>query len=170
MIDRNELERLQPMTTEERALALVNEVRVERGLSAENPLVDPLVGQRRNFSVWEALCRAIEAHEADNARNEQRLADQAKAFSDAVKRLIETGKAYDKVAGLVRGTALDEHVKSIDALRAFILPEPDPLVEALDKMLRRRTMHPDREVLADEAAFLTAELAARGYKIERIAQ
>lgn len=47
---------------------------------------------------------------------------------------------------------------------------PDPLVEALDKMLRRRTMHPDREVLADEAAFLTAELAARGYKIERIAQ
>jgi len=46
------------------------------------------------------------------------------------------------------------------------------LVEALDKMLRRRTMHPDREVLADEAAFLTAELAARGWKmnLERIEQ
>jgi len=56
--------------------------------------------------------------------------------------------------------------------KPFILPEPDPLVEALDKMLRRRTMHPDREVLADEAAFLTAELAARGWKmnLERIEQ
>ena len=132
----------------------------------------PLTYDISRAHAIEALCRAIEAHEADNARNEQRLADQAKAFSDAVKRLIETGKAYDKVAGLVRGTALDEHVKSIDALRAFILPEPDPLVEALDKMLRRRTMHPDREVLADEAAFLTAELAARGWKmnLERIEQ
>ena len=148
---------------EKKALALVNEVNGRNWVYLDEPYGDEL---------REALCRAIEAHEADNARNEQRLADQAKAFSDAVKRLIETGKAYDKVAGLVRGTALDEHVKSIDALRAFILPEPDPLVEALDKMLRRRTMHPDREVLADEAAFLTAELAARGWKmnLERIEQ
>lgn len=155
------------MTTEEKAMALVNAVKAER-----NWPISKRIHPRGVYSYDEALCRAIERHEADNARNEQRLADQAKAFSDAVKRLIETGKAYDKVAGLVRGTALDEHVKSIDALRAFILPEPDPLVEALDKMLRRRTMNPDREVLADEAAFLTAELAARGWKmnLERIEQ
>ena len=107
------------MTTEQKALALVNAVKAERNW----PIIKRI--HRGGLSYDEALCRAIERHEADNARNEQRLADQAKAFSDAVKRLIETGKAYDKVAGLVRGTALDEHVKSIDALRAFILPNPN---------------------------------------------
>ena len=137
------------MTVEEKALALVNAVKAERNW----PIIKRI--HRGVYSYDEALCRAIERHEADNARNEQRLADQAKAFSDAVKRFFEINMMPDSYR---------------DCLSPFILPEPDPLVEALDKMLRRRTMNPDREVLADEAAFLTAELAARGWKIERIEQ
>ena len=139
------------MTVEEKALALVNAVKAERNW----PIIKRI--HRGGLSYDEALCRAIERHEADNARNEQRLADQAKAFSDAVKRFFEINMMPDSYR---------------DCLSPFILPEPDPLVEALDKMLRRRTMNPDREVLADEAAFLTAELAARGWKmnLERIEQ
>jgi len=134
MTDRNELERLKPMTTEEKALSLVNEVRVERGLSAENPLVDPLVGQRRNFSVWEALCRAIEAHEA---------------FRQEVSDAVES--RWMNILAM----------KCEDVFSRFIIPKPDPLVDAWMDAFPGNHIDDARE----ECAKINAALAARGLEI-----
>ena len=94
----------------------------------------------------------------------------------------DAAAAYWKVSRIGSGETVRRY-KAGEADNAFIVQAfarhriaaeegKAELVEALDKMLRRRTMHPDREVLADEAAFLTAELAARGWKmnLERIEQ
>jgi len=56
--------------------ALVNEVAAERG--TEYPCVD-----RRNDARWEALCRAIEQHEADKA-----------AHAAAVEGILKSHEAY----------------------------------------------------------------------------
>ena len=84
--------------TEQKALALVNEVAAERG--TEYPCVD-----RRNDARWEALCRAIEQHEA--FRQE---------VSDAVEWVVNSTYM----------PAPSEH-----KLRRFIIAKPDPLVEAV---------------------------------------
>ena len=105
------------MTVEEKALALVNGIAV-----AERKLPSYLVCDRRNDSRWEALCRAIEAREADK-----------KAFSDAVKKAIEDG--VNEVA--------------CDVLSPFIQPEPepDPLVE-IWKRLWPKSAAPESSIAA----------------------
>ena len=177
MTDRNELERLQPMTTEQKALALVNDARAKKGL-----VFNLLLCQVEHDPVFTALCRAIEAHEADNARNEQRLADQAKVFSDAMLVVQEyiTGPSWD------RGDRC-EYIELAGGRRVrfadFILPEPepDPLVEIaremtlLDGVVRTDNQKAAiREGRAGNTASddfydrLRMALPARGYKIERI--
>jgi hypothetical protein len=142
------------MTTEEKALALVNAVLVERQR-------EPLPYFTRDRSAYEALCRAIEAHEADK-----------KAFSDAVKKAIEGCGHNGFMAGYIQAQ-----------FAPFILPEPepDPLVEIaremtlLDGVVRTDNQKAAiREGRAGNTASddfydrLRTALAARGYKIERI--
>ena len=88
------------MTTEDKALALLNEVSMERGLDAHKSL------RREAFTFIEAICRAIEQHEA--FRQE---------VSDAILRYLAP-----------------THVPH--GLKGFIIPKPkpDPLVEVLEKM------------------------------------
>lgn len=125
------------MTTEEKALALVNEVRAEKGLSCLR------MEWVRSDATFLALCRAIEAHEADK-----------KAFSDAVKKAIEGCGHNGFMAGYIQAQ-----------FAPFILPEPepDPLVEALKSEVSHHSgLHSE---LADR---LRQALAARGWKLERI--
>ena len=119
---------------ERKALALVNEVRRER-----NQDVWKDVGDRKGYGmVLEALCRAIEQHEA--FRQE---------VSDAVERWN-----IEYLLG--------------DALRAdmarFIIAKPDPLVEAL-KDLSLSFVEGSYPIIADE---FRAALAARGLKIVEV--
>ena len=88
MTDRNELERLQPMTTEEKALALVNEA------------LDSRADDIDDFSSGElrlALYSAIERHEADK-----------KAFSDAVQEALDVPVVAQNVAHILLPFILPE--------------------------------------------------------------
>jgi hypothetical protein len=80
---------------EQKALALVNEVRRERGFDPDHYL------DRDVIVVEEALCRAIEQHEA---------------FRKEVSDAVVAAKAYYEVP--------------MYDLSAFIIAKPDPLVEA----------------------------------------
>ena len=119
-------------TTEQKALALVNDCGG-----------DVLVVVRNGNAWVEALCRAIEQHEA--FRQE---------VSDAVKHCHACSDPE-----------VWRRIKF--ELDRFIIPKskPDPLVDVLDKMLRRRFLDPLPDVLADEAHWLRAELEARGLEI-----
>ena len=100
------------------------------------------IDDARFSDVCAALCRAIEQHEA--FRQE---------VSDAVVEYFGPKDLDVILAG---------HL-----LERFIIPapKPDPLVEVLDKMLRRRFLDPLPDVLTDEAHWLRAELEARGLEI-----
>jgi hypothetical protein len=129
-------------TIEERALALVNEVKAER---LHPPIHSSLI-DRDNCSFSEAICRAIEALVAERAAH----AAFRQEVSDEIERCI-----------------LSDFTK--ERLSRFIIPKPvDPLVEVLDTMLRRRTFEPAAEVVADEAAWLRAALAERGLKLVEV--
>ena len=100
-------------TTEQKALALVNEVRAER----RDP---PMKGLSRDcFASQEALCRAIEQHEA--FRQE---------VSDAMKLLSEEHEAFrQEVSDAVE--EVTQRQGKLQSLLRFIIAKPDPLVEAL---------------------------------------
>lgn len=89
------------MTTEDKALALVNEVAKECWQRPEEPY---------SFQIFETLCRAIEQHEA--FRQE---------VSDAVKLSIDRS-GHD---GLRAG-----HINEYLGRFIIPKPKPDPLVEA----------------------------------------
>ena len=107
---------------EKKALALLNEVREERG----HPAVAPFyLGFSRNedYATIEALCRAIEQHEA--FRQE---------VSDAVRVLDEfiTGSEDYKRGSRTAGVHLSDG-RSVKFAR-FIIADPDPLVEAIEEI------------------------------------
>ncbi len=92
---------------EAKALALVNGVKTERGRNSYSHYI------RLNRALddgHEALCRAIEQHEA---------------FRQEVSDIVE---AY------VNATNVDDWVN----LKSLIITEPDPLVEALDSLGLRK--------------------------------
>ena len=89
--------------TERKALALSIEVREDARMRL---CPDPTL----LFGNWEALCRAIEQHEA--FRQE---------VSDALS-------VYQKADGV------EERSRIWDALTRFIIAKPDPLVEALKEL------------------------------------
>ena len=129
-------------TTEQKAQALVDAVSAGRQcLFADTRFID------RRVDTDEALCRAIEQHEA---------------FRQEVSDAVEVALV---------GLEDDGHTKAVAIasleLHQFIIPapKPDPLVEVLDKMLRRRFLDPLPDVLADEAHWLRAALDAAGFEI-----
>ena len=85
------------------------------------------------WTLHQALCRAIQQHEA---------------FRQEVSDAVEAAKR-----------TYGGHRQAFDQLERFILPKPDPLVEALGELA-------DRNLEARQAAdTLRAALAARGLKI-----
>ena len=90
------------MTTEDKALALVNEVNVERGYA-------PYSKFDRDFDhTSEALCRAVEQHEAFK----QEVSDAAEEYEEAGFPMAWAG------------------------FERFIItkPKPDPLVEVMKRL------------------------------------
>lgn len=125
-------------TIEERALALVYEVK--------STASEWFWTTRRTPSV-EALCRALEALDAERAAHAQ---FRQEVSDDLLGYFGEDDLALGKTG----------------RFRRYIIPKPvDPLVEVLGTMLRRRTFEPAAEVVADEAAWLRAALAKRGLKL-----
>ena len=82
-------------TTEEKALALLNEVLAER-------VHWQMTGTRADNASIEALCRAIEQHEA---------------FQQEVSNVV-----WDYYGG--------KHIPRTSMFAKFAIPKPDPLVEA----------------------------------------
>lgn len=87
---------------EKRALALLNEVLRERGCSEQTHT------ERGTSATAEALCRAIERHDAFRQR-----------ASDAIERWDNAGSDLSYEEGLALR----------DSLARFIIAKPDPLVE-----------------------------------------
>lgn len=148
-------------TIEQEALDLINEVLVEFRLPQDVRLY------RNTVPVHEALCRAFEqlraereAHAATKAEYEAFRQEVSEVAHVAMSIMDEMSKPL-----LMGRNVKDRLDKARKGLALLILPKPDPLVEALDAMLRRRTLNPAAEVVADEAAWLHAALAARGLKL-----
>lgn len=99
--------------TEAKALALVNEVVRERGYTNEPTPIT------REYCTDEALCRAIERLEAAEARHAAELREQAERFSGVVTDWF--GRYSAEVP---------------PQFQPFILPAPDPLVEALEAAVK----------------------------------
>lgn len=117
---------------EQKALALVNEVRRERGLPSFE-LYD------RTFYTEEALCRAIEKHEA---------------FRQEVSDAVEAAK---RVYG--------GHREAFDQLDRFIIAKPDPLVEAVGDALEAQGMGRPKHTTPELTEHLLAAIEARGGRI-----
>ena len=130
-------------TIEERARARVNEVLVQIG-QPPLPMYEPW-----DTPMFVALCRALKR--GDEILDAERAAHAQfrQEVSDAVEEVVSRKASPLK-------------------LRRFLLAKPDPLVEVLDTMLRRRTFEPAAEVVADEAAWLRAALAERGLKLVEV--
>lgn len=91
------------MTAEEQAVVLVNEVRAEREQE-----IWKSVGDRRGYGiVLEALCRAIERHEAFKQK-----------VSDKVEKVIESCAVTSWGAAMLDPLIIPK-------------PKPDPLVDVL---------------------------------------
>lgn len=118
---------------EKKALALVNEVFKERGLTLDGST------NRTSNSYHEALCRAIEQHEAFK-----------REVSDAVERALYQMRANQLMQAQVAPT-----------LTCFVIPKPDPLVEAWLEAFPGNHIDDAR----DECAKINAALAARGLTI-----
>lgn len=144
-------------TIEERALALVNEVKAERSLrSVHSGFID-----RDNCSFSEAICRAIEALDAERAARAQ--------FRQEVSDDLRQYFGF-KINDVAQGY-----------LGRFIIPKPDPLVEVAREMALLdgvvRTDGQKRAIREGKAAMtaaddfydrLRAALAARGLKLVEV--
>jgi hypothetical protein len=134
------------MTAEEQAVVLVNEVRAER----EQELWKG-VGDRRGYGiVLEALCRAIERHEAFR-----------QAVSDEVAKQAQT--VWD-----IHCHCGTRHPITFNTLSQFIIPapKPDPLVDVLLEM----ELSSDPEESQHDANYLRAKLDALGFEIREKGQ
>ena len=120
--------------TEKKALALVNEVRRERGLPSFE-LYD------RTFYTEEALCRAIEQHEAFK---------------------LEVSDAVENVRRVVKPLAWDQAIGPL--ISRFIIAKPDPLVEVIADYKRTKGTG-EYATNKDMANAIRAALDARGLEI-----
>ena len=126
---------------ERRALDLVNEVARERGSTYDSVLLD------RAFVENEALCRAIEVHDA-----------YRQEVSDAVEAAIE-GCGHDGLRA--------EHIRRFLS-RFIIQPKTDPLVEVIAELSPWNTSN--RWNNDDFSDRLRAALAKRGLEIREVGE
>ena len=97
------------MEIEQKALALVNEVRVE---AKRPPFDESLCGE-----TFTALCRAIEQHEAFRQEVSDAVENNLTAFAEGTDWTPEKRAAYEALAALI-----------------VAKPDTDPLVEVLADM------------------------------------
>ena len=98
---------------EQKAIALLNEVRTERGYD------NVPVSINRQTYVGEALCRALEQHEA----TKQEYSDFQQEVSDVASSALAM---YDRVG--------EGNCMTAQFLQDLILPpKPDPLVELMER-------------------------------------
>lgn len=118
------------MTTEQRAMALLNGVLEERDSEDRYSLIN------RNMTTHEALCRAIEQHEAFR----QEVSDALVWYFGSKEGCVS------------------------DALRDFIIPapKPDPLIEVLRSVGGDDRDYCDYDIYVKE---IRAALEARGLEI-----
>ena len=121
------------MDIEQRALELVNEVRRERGETTHALYA----GWREGGAKAEALCRAIEAGDAEREAHD--------AYRQRVSEIAAACKRNVDTVG-----DLPETSHMLSAL--IIQPKTDPLVEALDKALLEGP-YSDSGTLAQRSAF-----------------
>lgn len=139
--------------TERKALAWVNEVLNERYALPAPGL------QRRTNSYHEAICRAIErieeleATDRDYAKPLMELQAEFEAFKREVSDAVEAYSEY-----------LGSRIAFNQYLQRFILPQPDPLVEAWLEAFPGNHIDDARE----ECAKISAALAARGLEIREV--
>lgn len=130
--------------TEKKALALVNEVNGRNWVYLDEPYGDEL---------REALCRAIEQHEA-----------YKQDVSDAMKLMSEKHEAFRQEVSDAVGWWNMEYLLGDDLrkdMARFIISKPDPLVEAWLEAFPGNHIDDARE----ECAKISATLAARGLEI-----
>jgi hypothetical protein len=123
---------------EAKALALVNEVRRERNALPFRPF------KRRDYAAIEAICRAIEAHEA----YKQKVSDAMVATSE-----------YLEVCGC--GPSHSE----LQRIAEFIILEPDPLVVAYHDALPETAAIHGKETVTHICGLINAALEAHGFEI-----
>jgi hypothetical protein len=122
-------------TIEERALALVNEVRAERS----HPPIHSSFIDRDNYSFSEALCREIETLDAERAAHAQFRQEVSDVARDAVAMLDEMAKP------LLMGRNVKERLeKARSGLAPLIIAKPDPMMH-----LAREMVLPDGVVRTD---------------------
>lgn len=147
-----------------KALALVNEVFKERGLTLDGST------NRTSNSYHEAICRAIERiEELEAAERHCRERDYAKplmelqAEFEAFRREVS-----DAVETILNCTNVNKRYGACLALNRFILPKPkpDPLVEAWLEAFPGNHIDDARE----ECAKISAALAARGLEVRKIGE
>lgn len=138
--------------TEAKALALVN---------ADNDCVYLDYYTVPSSYLRVTLNRALEREAATEARHAAELREQAERFSEVaarVKRLIEEAKLSRLVYDCSDGS---KPSFIVDALAPFIIPKPDPLVEAV-KACNYATLDAIEPEFAKD---LEAAIEARGGKI-----
>lgn len=129
------------MDIEKKALELWNAERAKIRCSPNS--IDAV----RHDSEFKALCRAIEAHELDNARH----AAEMGVFRREVSQTMHFVDRELERQGFGSATVIRQ------SIGRFIIPQADPLVEALEEWINSRD-------LDDAASFRTA-LAARGLEL-----
>jgi hypothetical protein len=144
------------MTAEEQAVVLVNEVRAERQQEIWKG-----VGDRRGYGiVLEALCRAIEQHEAFK----QKVGDIAAAYNQMAFTVSETEphlSNYRVIIGFDKSEDASMCHDRLVSLLDFLKPKPDPLVDVLADTYGASLVN---------AGDLRAALEARGLEIREKGQ
>ena len=116
---------------EAKALALLNEVKVERG-----KLVYYDVINRNHDVVHEALCRAIEQHEADKDAHATRLLAMHSRIAQAEEQLADFKQEVSDAAEMAVEAIVDwsDEIDKAEFLHQFIIPKPDPLVDVAARL------------------------------------
>ena len=118
---------------EQKALALLNDVRTERGFA-------PVAEVYGSVLLGEALCRAIEQHEAFRQEVSEAVAEYFDCQQNGSRSMFEVAEMR---------------------LHSFIIPapKPDPLLAAMNEVIKTA------DVVQANADQLRAALEARGFEI-----
>ena len=118
-----------------KALALLNEVWKERGYPPEDEV------RREDIPAHEALCRAIEQHEATKQERDDlatALKETAASCADHVNTILQLRSELAAFKQEVSDAVEEAIAKRFyaGALNGFIIPKPkpDPLVEAIEQI------------------------------------
>lgn len=139
---------------EAKALALVNEFRAK---CAEPTLPVTMSHVWAYGAAWEALCRVIKREAAAEARHAAELRELKERFSVVAARMV--ARAEEECSSLWAGVTRE-------ILAPFILPAPDPLVEAWVEAWPE-TPAP---LAHKHAAKYSAAMQARGYEWRKIGE